>query len=61
MPRVKQTIQNKDGQPVGIVCRHCGCGHHRVLYLKWLTGGVLLRRRECRHCGHRFTTRERAS
>lgn len=61
MPRVKQSIPNREGQQVGLVCRQCGCQHHRVLYLKRLPGGVLLRRRECRNCRRRFSTREQAS
>lgn len=61
MPRVKQGIPQRDGQRLGIVCRHCGSVHHRVVYLRPLPQGVLLRRRECRSCGRRFTTREQAS
>lgn len=61
MPRVKQTIPAREGEQLGLVCRHCGCAHHRVVYLKRLPGGAVLRRRECRHCGRRFSTREQAS
>lgn len=62
MPLVKRGNPIRDdGAKLGLVCRHCGCQHHRVVYLKRLLGGALLRRRECRHCGRRFTTRETAS
>ncbi len=40
-------------------CRHCGCGHFRVIYTRRGWGGKLIRRRECRHCGKRMTTWER--
>ena len=42
----------------GLVCRQCGCQHFRVVYLKRLPNGVLMRRRECRYCGRRVSTRE---
>ncbi len=58
MPKVKQREEVIDGQKVGLVCRACGCQHFRVVYLKRLAGGVVMRRRECRHCGKRMTTRE---
>ena len=60
MPRVKQSEEVVAGQKVGLICRTCGCQHFRVVYLKRLLGGVLMRRRECRHCGKRITTREKA-
>ena len=43
----------------GLVCRHCGCKHFRVIYTRPAWGGRILRRRECRHCGRRMTTWER--
>lgn len=49
-----------DSDAAGLVCRACGCRHFRVVYLKRLPG-ALLRRRECRHCGKRITTRETAA
>lgn len=45
----------------GLVCPKCGCQHFRVVYLKRLPKGVLMRRRECRHCGRRVCTREQIS
>jgi hypothetical protein len=43
----------------GLVCRQCGCKHFRVIYTRPAWGGRLVRRRECRHCGKRFTTWEK--
>lgn len=44
----------------GIQCRRCGCRHFHVLYTRAKPGGTIQRRRECRHCGTRITTWERA-
>ena len=60
MPRVKQAEEVIAGQKAGLVCRACGCQHFRVVYLKRLLAGVVMRRRECRHCGKRIITREAA-
>jgi len=43
----------------GLVCRHCGCEHFRVIYTRPAWGGRITRRRECRNCGRRMTTWER--
>lgn len=61
MPRLRQQSETIDGQKLGLICRACGCEHFRVIYLKRLLNGVLMRLRECRHCGRRITTRESAS
>jgi DNA-directed RNA polymerase subunit RPC12/RpoP len=45
----------------GLVCRHCGCRHFRVIYTRPAWGGRIMRRRECRHCGRRVTTWERTA
>jgi hypothetical protein len=45
-------------EPVGIVCRTCGCRHFFVIDSRPARGGKIVRRRECRHCGTRITTRE---
>ena len=45
----------------GLVCRHCGCRHFRVVYTRRAWGGRIMRRRECRYCGKRMTTREKAT
>ncbi|GJQ28432.1 MAG: hypothetical protein HBSAPP03_15910 [Phycisphaerae bacterium] len=58
MPRVKRQPESNSGQQVGLVCRGCGCQHFRVVYVKHRPGGIVLRRRECRHCGRRVMTRE---
>lgn len=41
----------------GIRCPRCNCGHWKVVYTR-ARQGHLQRRRECRHCGKRITTRE---
>ena len=51
--------ENKDEQR-GLVCRQCGGQRFRVLYTRRATGCRLIRRRECRDCGGRITTWERA-
>ena len=61
MPRIKQHEIVVHGQRTGLVCSACGCQHFRVVYLKRLPNGVLMRRRECRFCGKRMTTREAAT
>jgi len=43
----------------GLECRACGCKHFRVIYTRRASGGRIVRRRECRHCGKRLTTWER--
>jgi len=43
----------------GLRCRRCGCQHLRVLYTRRASGGRLVRRRECRNCGKRFSTWEK--
>jgi len=42
----------------GLACRHCGCGHFRVIYSRPMREKQIIRRRECRHCGKRMTTLE---
>jgi len=41
----------------GLVCRRCGCRHFYVVWTR-RRGAAVYRRRECRHCGWRTTTRE---
>ncbi len=43
----------------GIVCSRCGCRHQDVLYTRQLDNRIK-RVRQCRHCGRRITTFERA-
>jgi transcriptional regulator NrdR family protein len=47
-------------EQIGLVCRVCGCRHFYVLYTRARRGGRIMRRRECRNCGKRVTTWERA-
>ena len=42
----------------GIACRRCGCRDLRVVYTRRRRTGIL-RRRQCRWCGHRVVTYER--
>ena len=45
----------------GLVCRVCGGQSFRVIYTRRADGGRLMRRRECKRCGRRFTTWESAA
>ncbi len=42
---------------VGLRCRRCGCRHFLVVYTRH-GKDVIVRRRACRNCGWRCTTRE---
>lgn len=42
----------------GVVCPKCGCLHFDVVYTRRGHGNVIVRRRECRNCGKRLSTRE---
>jgi len=41
----------------GLMCPRCQCRHFRVIYTTRHPGAIE-RRRACRHCGYRVTTRE---
>jgi DNA-directed RNA polymerase subunit RPC12/RpoP len=43
---------------VGLECPTCGCRHFETVETR-PRPGIILRRKQCRHCGHRVTTRER--
>jgi len=58
MPKTRKRNRDAGGEKLGLVCRACGCQHFLVIYVKPLRNGLVLRRRECRHCGRRVTTRE---
>ena len=45
----------------GLECRHCGCKNFRVVYTRPTWGNRIMRRRECRYCGKRITTKESAA
>jgi len=49
-----------DGPRRGLECRYCGCRHFFVVYTRPTHDGRIMRRRECRHCGKRMTTWEKA-
>lgn len=53
-PRVQEPVEPEHR---GIPCRNCGCEHHHVVYVRKLMKRIV-RRRECRNCGERFTTSE---
>jgi len=44
---------------VGLHCRRCGHQQLKVVYTRRRPGGKVDRRRECRKCGTRISTRER--
>ena len=45
-------------KPRGVTCPRCGCAMSAVLETRRMTKRYTLRRRECRHCGAHFSTRE---
>lgn len=49
---------DSDQQPVGFVCRACGCGHFEVVRTVRQQGGRVKRERRCRNCGRRMATVE---
>lgn len=65
MPEGKRTVAGPEvlaamqGQEVsvGLICRQCGCRDFRVVETE-RKNGFVLRRRECRNCASRATTRE---
>ncbi len=60
MKVVESTAEAKPKTSRGLEFRACGCKHFRVVYTCPAWGGQIMRRRECRHCGKRVTTWERA-
>lgn len=57
MPKAKRKRQTFDCR--GLECRVCGCRRWSVVYTDPHPHGVIVRRRECKHCGRRITTHER--
>ncbi|QDU39634.1 hypothetical protein Mal4_39800 [Maioricimonas rarisocia] len=45
-------------EPEGLVCPNCGCRHFCVIYTR-PRAEIIVRRKECRHCGRRVTTTEK--
>jgi hypothetical protein len=48
------------GDDHGVRCPRCNCPRTRVTYTRHSIGARNHRRRECGHCGHEFSTYERA-
>lgn len=53
-------VPKRDSDSVGITCPRCGCADLRVYYTRRKANGTIMRSRECRHCGRRVVTKERA-
>ena len=45
-------------QKLGIRCFHCGCRHFYTTHTEPIAGGLIRRRKQCRHCGRRIVTFE---
>jgi transcriptional regulator NrdR family protein len=56
---MQETPKQIPGQ-AGLRCHKCGGQQFRVVYTRAAIGGKIIRRRECRGCGMRVTTWERA-
>lgn len=56
MSKMDNGNKEKD-PPVGLECRRCGCRHFYVIYTR-PGRNCITRRRECRYCGLRVSTRE---
>ncbi len=54
-------VPEPEPEPAGVQCPRCGCRHVPVLYVRDAPRKRKRRRRECRHCGARFTTLEGAA
>ena len=54
-----QSIEKQE-EKRGLQCPRCGCRHFHVVYTRPASGGRVMRRRECRHCGRRITTYEQS-
>lgn len=55
--KLPDPIRDAVRPPVGVPCPKCGCCDTRVYYTRRRPRQVM-RRRECRACGKKFTTRE---
>lgn len=55
-PQIKSLRRPEESR--GLICSRCGCCQFRVIYTRAIVGGVIRRRRECRYCGRRVTTKE---
>ena len=52
-------LQGAEAGP-GVRCPACGCVDFAVKRTTWLKDFTIVRRRHCRRCGARITTREAA-
>lgn len=43
---------------IGVGCPNCGCKRSKVVYTRHKENNKNMRRRECEHCGRRYTTFE---
>ena len=50
----------RGGDGKGLECRQCGCRDFRVIKTREYWDAAIRRIRECRHCGSRMRTVERA-
>lgn len=50
-PLPKVEVRGVPAEPVGLVCRKCGCSDFRVYYVRHKPNGRIQRKRLCRHCG----------
>ena len=57
-PKPTAPPSEKPTQEGGIECPDCGGTWHQTLETRRTLLGTIQRRRECCHCGRRFTTRE---
>lgn len=55
--RLPKSIREAMRPTIGLPCPKCGCCDTRVYYTRRRPKQIM-RRRECRACGKRFTTRE---
>jgi len=56
---MKRTSLERPEKTVGICCWRCGNRRLDVVYTRRRRDGTVARRRECRQCKTRITTRER--
>jgi transcriptional regulator NrdR family protein len=53
-------VDKQESDQRGLRCRWCGSDRFRVVYTRRAWGRKVVRRRECRICGERLMTWERA-
>lgn len=55
----KQPTDEERQEQLGLACPQCGCNASEVTATRPAILKKVWRRRECMHCGHKFTTFER--